>query len=289
MIIHLRRFPHFATSFVSDDNFASIIAAVREGRVVWDNLRKVLLVNTAINNAQGLSVLFGIACGLGYSPLSSIQVLYSNLICACSLGFVTAVEPAEEGIMDQPPRRVNKRLAGRFFLLRIAVGTVALVVAVIGASFWAQRYYGTGTNGLPYVRAQALNVLNFGAISITASARFARKSAFHVRSFQDNKIALYSYALVVVLQVFIIYCPVVNILIFSQAAMEGFQWGVTILMAFGVLVVMEVEKCVRNYLTALQYDTDDRDADDLFDREQDPDTSLPEEAERFGKNELLRR
>jgi magnesium-transporting ATPase (P-type) len=279
----LRRFV-----FASDDNFASIIAAVREGRVVWDNLRKVLLVNTAINNAQGLSVLFGIACGLGYSPLSSIQVLYSNLICACSLGFVTAVEPAEEGIMEQPPRRVNKRLMGRFLLLRIAIGTMALVVAVVGASFWAQSAYGAGSDGRPYVRAQALNVLNFGALSVTASARFSRKSAFHVRSVQGNRIALYSYALMVVLQVFIIYCPGVNILIFSQAAMEGWQWGVTILMTFGVLVVMEVEKCVRNYLTALKYDTEDRAADDFFDHEPDPGTVIPEEVERFGRNELLR-
>jgi magnesium-transporting ATPase (P-type) len=272
----------------SDDNFASIIAAVREGRVVWDNLRKVLLVNTAINNAQGLSVLFGIACGLGYSPLSSIQVLYSNLICACSLGFVTAVEPAEEGIMEQPPRRVSKRLTGRFLLLRIAICTKALVVAVVGSSFWAQSAFGAGTDGLPYVRAQALNVLNFGALSITASARFARKSAFHVRSFRDNKIALYSYVLMVVLQVFIIYCPGVNILIFSQAAMKGWQWGVTLLMTFGVFVIMELEKCVRNYLTALKYDTDDRRADELFDRPVEPDSVLPEETERFGKNELLR-
>lgn len=76
---------------LADDNFATIIAAVREGRVVWDNLRKVLLVNTPINNAQGMSVLFGLLFGLDNSPLSSIQVLYCNLICACTLGFVTAV------------------------------------------------------------------------------------------------------------------------------------------------------------------------------------------------------
>jgi magnesium-transporting ATPase (P-type) len=78
-----------AAMVLADDNFATIIAAVREGRVVWDNLRKVLLVNTPINNAQGMSVLFGLLLGLKKSPLSSIQVLYSNLICACTLGFVT--------------------------------------------------------------------------------------------------------------------------------------------------------------------------------------------------------
>ena len=61
---------------LADDNFATIIDAVREGRVVWDNLRKVLLINTPINNAQGLSVLFGIMCGLEETPLTPIQVLY---------------------------------------------------------------------------------------------------------------------------------------------------------------------------------------------------------------------
>ena len=87
-----------AEMILADDNFATIVAAVREGRVVWDNLRKVLLVNTPINNAQGTSVLFGLLFGLEKSPLSSIQVLYCNLICACTLGFVCAVEPAEDGM-----------------------------------------------------------------------------------------------------------------------------------------------------------------------------------------------
>ena len=57
-----------------DDNFAIIVGAVKEGRVVWDNIRKILLVNEPINNAQGLSVLFGIRGGLDDSPLSAIQV-----------------------------------------------------------------------------------------------------------------------------------------------------------------------------------------------------------------------
>lgn len=76
---------------LADDNFATIVGAVKEGRVVWDNLRKVLLVNTPINNAQGMSVLFGLAFGLKEPPLTAIQVLYSNLICAITLGFVTAI------------------------------------------------------------------------------------------------------------------------------------------------------------------------------------------------------
>merc|ERR1712038_1334403 len=113
-----------------------IVSAVKEGRVVWDNLRKVLMINTPINNAQGMSVLFGLAFGLPYSPLSPIQVLYSNLICAITLGFISAIEPAEDGIMELPPRRIGKRLIGRFLLLRILLGTFVLTCLTVAAAFW---------------------------------------------------------------------------------------------------------------------------------------------------------
>eukprot|EP00514_Thraustochytrium_sp_LLF1b_P000810 CAMPEP_0184514712 /NCGR_PEP_ID=MMETSP0198_2-20121128/4110_1 /TAXON_ID=1112570 /ORGANISM="Thraustochytrium sp., Strain LLF1b" /LENGTH=1132 /DNA_ID=CAMNT_0026904921 /DNA_START=64 /DNA_END=3462 /DNA_ORIENTATION=- len=124
-----------AEMILADDNFATIVSAVRQGRVVWDNLRKVLLFNTPVNNAQGMSVLFGMIFGLPYAPLTPIQVLYCNLICAVTLGMVLAIEPAEAGIMNQPPRRVGKRLIGRYLLFRIAFGTVVLVGFTVGMVF----------------------------------------------------------------------------------------------------------------------------------------------------------
>ena len=196
-----------AEMILADDNFATIITAVREGRSVWDNLRKVLLVNTPINNAQGLTVFFGLALGLAESPMSTIQVLYCNLICACTLGFVTAVEPAEDGIMDQPPRRVGKRLLGRFLLFRIALGTIVLIATSVGSVFWLRAKGGYVLND---TRSECLNVLSFGAISVTASARFYRKSAFHARSFRGNPFAFWAYLVIVVGQVFITYTPGVN-------------------------------------------------------------------------------
>lgn len=201
---------------LADDNFATIVSAVREGRVVWDNLRKVLFVNTPINNAQGLSVTFGLILGLKKSPLSSIQVLYCNLICACTLGFVTAVEPAEDGIMDQPPRRVGKRLIGRFLFLRILLATAILIVVTVGSVFLVKSL---DYDVLEKQRAQALNVLSFGAVSVTMSARFTRKSAYHRRTFEGNAIANYSYMIMMVLQAFITYTPGVN----TTVCMIGFS------------------------------------------------------------------
>jgi len=130
---------------LADDNFATIVVAVRLGRSVWNNLRKILLFNTPVNNSQGLTVLCGIIGGLENSPLTPIQVLYCNLICAVTLGMVLAIEPAEAGIMTEPPRRPGKKLIGRFLLLRIAIGTVVLTGTSIGAVFWLYSGYNTIT------------------------------------------------------------------------------------------------------------------------------------------------
>jgi len=238
---------------LADDNFATIVTAVREGRVVWDNLRKVLLVNTPINNSQGLSVLFGFALGLSDTPLTAIQVLYSNLICAVTLGFVCAVEPAEEGIMNNPPRRVGKRLIGRYLFLRIALGTAILTTCVVGSSFW------TASLGyeLPQQRASAFNTLDFGAIAITASARFSYNSSISLNVFKGNNSLIYSAVIVTCLQVLLTYCPGLNDVIFSMGPMDGIQWGITILFMFSVFFVMEAEKALRRKLKAQGKDTDD--------------------------------
>jgi magnesium-transporting ATPase (P-type) len=250
---------------LADDNFATIVTAVKQGRVVWDNLRKVLLVNTPINNAQGLSVLFGLACGLDKSPLTAIQVLYSNLICACTLGFVCAVEPPEEGIMSIPPRRVGKRIIGRYLLLRILIGTTFLTAAVVGNVFMVQNW----GYSLEQERASAFNTLDFGAIAVTCSARFTYNSSIHPRLFKGNPMLMYSIIIVVVLQLITTYVPGLNTVIFSQTGMDGYQWAVTICFSLIVFLVMEFEKGVRRYLRAQGKDTDDLEVSG-FDRKVEP-------------------
>mmetsp|Transcript_28173 Transcript_28173/g.46680 ORF Transcript_28173/g.46680 Transcript_28173/m.46680 type:complete len:346 (-) Transcript_28173:278-1315(-) len=252
-----------AEMILADDNFATIIVAVREGRVVWDNLRKVLMVNTPINNAQGLSVLFGLILRVNNSQLilTGIQVLYCNLICAVTLGFVTAVEPAEDGIMDVPPRRVGKRLIGRYLFLRIALGTVALVCATVGGTAWAENVFkADGLSQAQYVdfvRSQASNTLTFGACFVTLSARFSYNSSLHPRLFTGNKYAWYSVAIVTVLQVAITYIPGLNTVIFQMGPMKAFQWGIVALLGVATFIIMECEKAVRRGLKGQGVDTDD--------------------------------
>merc|ERR1712232_821713 len=239
---------------LADDNFATIVYAVREGRTVWDNLRKVLLVNTPINNAQGLSVLFGMICGLDKPILTPIQVLYCNLICAVTLGFVCAIEPAEKGIMDIPPRRVGKRLIGRYLGLRIFIGTIFLTGFVVGSVFWAQHLGKT----LDQTRSQAMAVLNFGAISVTLSARFTYNMSIHPRIFFGNQFCWFSVFIVVALQFFITYTPWVNIKVFQMGPMDLDQWGIVAIFMGAMLIIMETEKLIRRFLKSQNVDTDDR-------------------------------
>jgi magnesium-transporting ATPase (P-type) len=273
---------------LADDNFATIVTAVKEGRTVWDNLRKVLFINTPINNAQGMSVLFGLAFGLKQSPLSPIQVLYSNLICAITLGFVAAIEPAEEGIMALPPRRIGKRLIGRYLLLRILLGTFTLTCLVVASSFWLKSYNTDGilfsnedpkdpnnpindesskfygmeeVPGIEYyledIRSTAFNVLDFGAIAITISARFTYLSSMHPRVLKGNKYCWYSVFIVAVLQLVITYTPGLNTVVFQMQGMDATQWGITILFMVIVFLVMEAEKGIRSHLKFRGSDTDD--------------------------------
>jgi len=257
----------------------------REGRVVWDNLRKVLMVNTPINNAQGLSVLFGMICGMKDPILSPIQVLYCNLICAVTLGFVTAVEPAEEGIMELPPRKVGKRLIGRYLFLRILLGTIVLVTVTVGSVFIAIDH--GNKIGEPYelkmIRSLASNALTISAISVTGSARFAYNSAFHPRFFQGNIFMLYSTIIVIVLQLAITYIPGMNTVIFSMNGQDGFMWMLVIVSMIITFIIMELEKALRRYLKSKGKDTDDSFHDEMFDEavEPKPYKGLPKGASRL--------
>merc|ERR1712176_1663856 len=291
-----------AEMILADDNFATILVAVREGRVVWDNLRKVLMINTPINNAQGLSVLFGIIFGFlrGTTQtdkviLTAIQVLYCNLICAVTLGFIAAVEPAEKGIMDVPPRRVGKRLIGRFLFLRIALGTVLLVCVTVVGALWAEKiltsepynYEPRSLDSINRVHSQASNTLTFGACFVTLSARFSFQNSIHPRVFQDNVFVLWSLILVTLLQLAITYIPGLNSVVFSMAPMFGFQWGIVALGGVIVFIGLEMEKAFRRYLKAHGSDVDDAEYG-IFDTEPTPDQdiSLPKGASHLKLTEI---
>ena len=185
-----------------------------------------------------------------------------------------------------PPRRVGKRLIGRYLFLRIVLGTFILILVVISSIFWAK---GVGYD-LPHQRSIAFNVLDFGAISICLSARFSYNSSIHPRLFRGNAFCWWSVLIVVVCQVGITYIPGLNDVIFSMAPMDGFLWLITVLFMVVVFLVMEAEKAVRRFMWLRGEDTDDRkEFDPIFDEkveDNDGHVNLPAGASKLGLEEL---
>ena len=108
------------------------------------------------------------------------------------------------------------------------------------------------------MRAVSFNVLDFGAMSVMLSARFAYNSSVHPRAFMGNPAALGSIAIVTVLQLILTYVPGLNTFVFSMDGMDGFMWGLVVASMVIVFVVMEIEKAIRRSLKAKGADTDDR-------------------------------
>lgn len=226
-----------AKMVLGDDNFSSIVAAVEEGRRVWDNLRKILLFNTPVNFAQGLAAFFAYIVGMEQTPMTAIQILYVNMITSITMGIAVAFEPAEPDVMRRPPRRPTKRLLGKQILWRTVFVAALMVAAILGAF---QLNLNLGTS-LPVARAEAFTTLVLCEVMYAFNARFLRSSSLSRRSFRGNPTFFYSIVITVGLQVLLVHAPGVNEF-FSCAPMGGDEWGRAIGFAFGVFFIIEIEK-----------------------------------------------
>ncbi|MCB2073071.1 MAG: cation-transporting P-type ATPase [Novosphingobium sp.] len=126
-----------AAEFVlADDNFASIVAAVREGRTVYDNIKKVISWTLPTNAGEAMVVIVALFMGMAL-PITAIQILWINLITATTLGIALAFEPTEEGTMLRPPRSREEPLLNGELIWHIVLVSGLFVVAVFGMSAYA--------------------------------------------------------------------------------------------------------------------------------------------------------
>ena len=125
-----------ADMVLADDNFASIAAAVREGRTVHDNLMKVIAWTLPTSGGEALIILAAIALGLAL-PITPLQILWVNMITAVALGLTLAFEPTEADAMPRPPRPADRAILSGVLLWRIAYVSALFVAGGFGAWFWA--------------------------------------------------------------------------------------------------------------------------------------------------------
>ena len=125
-----------AAVVLADDRLETVVAAVAEGRVIRDNVEKVLFYLFSCNLAEILVLGGGLAGGFAL-PLAPLQILWLNLVTDVFPALALAMEPAEPGVMRAPPRRPGAQLVSRAMLVRIALSGLALAAATLGAFGWA--------------------------------------------------------------------------------------------------------------------------------------------------------
>ncbi|MFO1023690.1 MAG: cation-translocating P-type ATPase [Acetobacteraceae bacterium] len=219
-----------------DDNFATIVAAVREGRRIYDNIRKFVRFIVTCNAAEILTLVVATLVGLPV-PLLPIQILWINLVTDGLPGLALAAEPAERDVMRRPPRAPTEGLLADGILLHIVwVGALMAGLTLATQALALQA-------GLEHWRTMVFAVLTFVQMAHVLAIRVERHTVLGL-AFFSNPAVLGAVAVTLVLQGAAIYVPALNA-IFDTQPLSLAELAVCMAVSGTVLFAVELEKWVR--------------------------------------------
>jgi magnesium-transporting ATPase (P-type) len=222
-----------------DDNFASIVAAVREGRTVYDNLMKVIAWTLPTNGGEGATILGAMLLGFAL-PITPIQILWINLITVVALGLTLAFEPTEPGTMQRAPRPANEPILNGELVWRVVFVSILFVIGAFGMFFWASN---RGAS-IEEARTIVVNTLVVLEIFYLFSVRFVYGSSLTLRGIAGTRAVVVGVAVVVVAQLAFTYLPIMQE-IFETRPVSFFDGLAVTGMGMLLLVIVEIEKRVR--------------------------------------------
>ncbi|WP_298351485.1 cation-transporting P-type ATPase [Rhodoblastus sp.] len=225
-----------AEMVLADDNFATIVHAVREGRTVYDNLKKTILYILPTNGGEALIVIFAIAFG-SVLPVTPVQILWVNLVTAVTLGLALAFEPPEHDIMARPPRSPQEPLASGHFIWRVGFVSVLMLFATLGL-FELEIAKGAS---LETSRTTAVNTLVACEVAYLFSARYLSASSMTWQGLFGSLPVLIAIGLVVIVQLLFTYVPWMQEL-FGTTALGHVTWTEVIAAGVALFIIVEVEK-----------------------------------------------
>jgi magnesium-transporting ATPase (P-type) len=231
-----------ARAVLADDDFATIVAAVREGRTIYDNIRKVIVWNLPTNGGESLIVIAATLLGLTL-PLSPAQILWINMVSAVALGLTLAFEPTEEGVMDRPPRRRGAGLLDREMVWRV----VPVSALFAGASFWLFFRLAAQGQDVDYARTAVVNLLVVLEIAYLVSVRYLTMTSLTWQGVLGTPAVLLGVAATVLAQLAFTYAPPLQAVFDTRPLAPG-DWALIVAIGAGLLIALEAEKAVRRRL-----------------------------------------
>jgi len=223
---------------LADDNFATIVTAVREGRAVYDNIKKFILFMLPTNGGEVFGVMAAILFGLTL-PLTPAQVLWNNMVTSSTLGVALAFEPAERGIMQRKPRPPGKSIASGFFVWRVVWVSLLMGAGSLGLFL----YHEAEGASVETARTIAVNVIVAGEMVYLLNSRSILGPVTNREGFFGNQVALLAVMTCVPLQLAYTYLPIMND-IFGSEGLTLTEWIHVGLAGALVFVGVEAEKLV---------------------------------------------
>jgi Ca2+-transporting ATPase len=241
-----------ANMVLADDNFATIVAAVREGRAIFANIRKFMRYLLSSNIGEVLTVLLGVvgasvigldvARGAVVAPLLATQILWINLLTDSAPALAMGVDPPPKDVMGSPPRKLSDRIIDREMQLGVLlVGLVMALATLLTIDLKLPGGLIEGSAGLVEARTAGFTVLVMAQLFNCLNSRSERDTAF-VGLF-TNGLLWAAIALSLVLQVLVVHVSFLN-RAFDTEPLSGGNWALCVVMASSVLWADELKKLI---------------------------------------------
>ncbi len=227
-----------ADMILLDDNFVTIVEAVKQGRNIYDNIKKAIHFLISTNIGEIVTIFFGLVLGIK-SPLLAIQLLWINLVTDSLPAIALGLEKEEENIMSRLPRNPKKNLFADGLWWKIIIEGAMLGMFTLLAFSIGNRLYSVEVG-------RTMAFLTLGILELVHSFNIkSEESIFKIGIF-ENKYLVGALVLGVILQVIVVVVsPLAQV--FSLVPLTGMQWLYTILIAVAPIPIVEIQKAVNGY------------------------------------------
>lgn len=228
-----------ASLVLADDNFVSIVAAVREGRTVYDNIKKVISWSLPTSTGEAFTIIIALMLSMAL-PVTAVQILWVNMITAVTLGIALAFEPTEVKTMMQPPRQRHQPLLSRTLIWHIVFVTMLFAVGVFGIYSYAINQGYT----IELARTMAMNTLVVMEVFHLFFVRNMYGTSLTWKAVRGTKMVWYAVILVTIGQLAITYLPIMQSIFKTEAVPFG-DGVLVISIGVALFAVAEMEKRLR--------------------------------------------
>jgi magnesium-transporting ATPase (P-type) len=227
-----------AEMVLTDDNFASIAEAVRQGRTVYDNLKKAIVFLLPVNGGESFAIVLALLFGLTL-PITPLQILWVNMVSSVGLAMALAFEPAEPDVMRRSPRPTDEPLLSGFLGWRVLFVSMLFFCGIFGMFAWSSMHGAS----LEEARTYAVNTLVVMEIFYLFSVRYLRSPSLTLEGLKGTRPVLIALAVVTMLQLVFTYAPFMEA--FFDTRPVDFVHGVEIFaIGVGLFAILELEKRV---------------------------------------------